>query len=453
MIPNHNASMTRRSMIQAGFSGMLGLSTLNSHALANSRPVKSVILIFLTGAPSHIDMFDLKPDAPEEIRGPFKPIQTNVTGIQISEHLPRLAQRADKYALIRSMSHKENNHLVATHHAITGHQQPGAFFDKVASRDDWPNYSGALDFLQPGNKGIPSGVNLPTFLQEGALTWPGQHAGFLGPKHDPWQISDDPSKADFKVNNLNFHTGLSISRVMDRQTLLAELNQQQRKLDNLENTLKLDDQQRMALSLLASGSVAKAFDLNQEPIATRERYGMHSFGQSILLAKRLTKAGVRVVQANMGRVQNWDTHGNNFDRLKNSLLPPLDQGVSALLDDLYDSGDIQNTLVVLCGEFGRTPKISFQPGTNTRQPGRDHWAPCYTALFSGAEVVPGKVIGKSDKIAAYPNSVPYSPDDLGATVYNTLGIDPASEIRDRQNKPAQLNRGKVINSLFNSNII
>lgn len=453
MVPIHNAGMTRRSMIQAGFSGLLGLSTLNAQAFAKNKADKSVILIFLTGAPSHIDMFDLKPDAPEEIRGSFKPIQTNVTGIQISEHLPKLAQRADKYALIRSMAHKENNHLVATHHTITGHQQPGAFFDKVASRDDWPNYSAALDFLQPATKGIPTGINLPTFLQEGSLTWPGQHAGFLGPKHDPWQITDDPSKADFKVNNLNFHEGLSISRVTDRKTLLAELNHQQRKIDLLENTQKMDDQQRMALSLLASGSVAKAFDLNQEPIASRERYGMHSFGQSILLARRLTKAGVRVVQANMGRVQNWDTHGNNFDRLKNSLLPPLDQGVSALLDDLYATGDIQNTLVILCGEFGRTPKISFQQGSNSKQPGRDHWAPCYTALFAGADVVPGKIIGKSDKIAAYPITIPYSPDDLGATVYQILGIDPASEIRDRQNRPSQLNRGKVIQSLFDSNIV
>ena len=178
----------------------------------------------------------------------------------------------------------------------------------------------------------------------------------------------------------------------------------------------------------------------------RDRYGRHAFGQSLLLARRLVQAGVPVVQANMGRVQNWDTHGDNFTRLKNSLLPPLDRGVAALLDDLAATGLLDETLVMMLGEFGRTPKIGGQPGS--KGAGRDHWAPCFFGLFAGAGVRGGQVIGKSDKIGAYPATTPYSPDDVGATVYHVLGVDPASEVRDRQDRPMQLNRGTVMQSLF-----
>ncbi|MSR31025.1 MAG: DUF1501 domain-containing protein [Gemmataceae bacterium] len=439
----------RREALQIGFSGLLGLG-LPQLARANpvSRP-KSVLLIFLTGASSHLDTFDLKPESPDGIRGEFKPVATSVPGIQVCEHLPLLAQRAHQYALVRSMAHKENNHLVATHHTLTGHPQPGAFFDKVASRDDWPSYAATLNYLHARGDGLPSGVNLPTFLVEGALTWPGQHAGFIGPRHDPWQITQDPARPGFKVDNLSVSQGLTIGRIRDRAGILKSLDLKQKALEQSPAPGRLREQQEMALAMLGSGKLAQAFDLDQEPVASREKYGRHAFGQSILLARRLLQAGVPVVQANMGRVQNWDTHGENFTRLKNSLLPPLDRGVAALLDDLTATGMIEDTLVIVTGEFGRTPKISFQPGANNSQPGRDHWAQCYTALFAGAGVRGGQVIGRSDKIGAYPATIPYTPDDLGATVYHTLGIDPETHVRDRQNRPSQLNRGKVIEPLFN----
>ena len=377
----HSTGIIRRELLQVGFSGLfgLGMGNLGFTASLNTKKPKSVILVFLTGASSHIDMFDMKPDAPVEIRGEFKPISTNVSGIQISEHLPMLAMRANKYALVRSMSHKENNHLVATHHTITGHQQPGGFFDKVASRDDWPSFSSALDYLRPRSDGIPSGINLPTFLLEGPLTWPGQHAGFLGPRHDPWQINQDPAKPDFKVDNVSLFPGIAIDRVNERNLLLKQVNDQQKNLESIASTKRLAHQQELALSVLASGKIAKAFDLNLEPLAGRNRYGNHSFGQSLLLARRLSQAGVPVVQANMGRVQNWDTHGNNFNRLKNELLPPLDRGVSCLLDDLESTGLLEETMVRDTGEYGRTPK--------KRGNGRDHWAACYTTLFAGAGTV------------------------------------------------------------------
>jgi hypothetical protein len=451
----HTIGITRRELLQVGYSGLLGISLpalLAGQAAARTpghgagRKPKSVILIFLTGAPSHLDTFDLKPDAPPEVRGEFQPIATKVPGVHICEHLPRLAARADKYALVRSLAHRENNHLVATHHVLTGYPQPGAFFDKVASRDDWPCYSGALDYLRPRHDGLPSGVNLPTFLMEGPLTWPGQHAGLLGPRHDPWQITGDPNVANFRVDSLRLAPGMEVDRLSDRRALLDQVNRQQQRFATLAEGKRLSDQQQMAFTMLTSGKIAHAFELDREPIAVRERYGRHTFGQSLLLARRLIQVGIPVVQANMGRVQNWDTHGSNFPRLKKQLLPPLDRGAAALLDDLEATGLLDETLVLMLGEFGRTPKISAQrPG---QAPGRDHWAPCFFGLFAGAGVRGGQVIGKSDKIGAYPATTPYSPDDVGATVYHVLGVDPGVEVRDRQNRPVRLNRGTMMESLF-----
>jgi hypothetical protein len=451
----HTIGVSRRELLQVGYSGLLGIGLpglLAGRAAAGqsdgkpARKPKSVLIVFLTGAPSHIDTFDMKPDAPAEIRGEFKPIASALPGVPVSEHLPRLAARANKYAVVRTLSHRDNNHLCATHHVLTGHAMPGAFFDKVASRDDWPCYSSGQSYLQPRNDGIPAGINLPTFLMEGPLTWPGQHAGFLGPKYDPWQITRDPSKPDFRVDSLQLAPGIEVGRLGDRRTLLDEVNRQQRQFDDLAECRRLSDQQQLAFSVLGSGKVARAFEMDREPASARDRYGRHPFGQSLLLARRLVEAGVPVVQANMGRVQNWDNHGNIFPTLKNRLLPPLDQAVSALLDDLEVRGLLDETLVLMLGEFGRTPKLAMPPGSRT--PGRDHWAPCFFGLFAGGGVRGGQVIGRSDKIGAYPATAPYSPDDVGATVYHLLGVDPASEVRDRQGRPVQLNGGTVMDTLF-----
>ncbi len=450
--------LNRREWLQVGYSGLLGFgltSLLERRALSAEaagrlglprRSPKSVILVFLTGAASHLDSFDMKPEAPAEIRGEFQPIATRTSGLIFCEHLPRLAARSDKFAVVHSLSHRENNHLVATHHVLTGHPQPGAFFDKVASRDDWPCYAATLDYLHPRNDGVPSGVNLPTFLMEGPLTWPGQHAGFLGPRHDPWQINRDPDAPDFAVDNLRPAPGIEVTRLADRRALLQQVDVQQRQLAQLAAGRRLTDQQQLAFSILTSGRIARAFAMNQEPAQVRDRYGRHPFGQSLLLARRLVQAGVPVVQANMGTVQNWDTHAGNFSKLRRELLPPLDQGVAALLDDLSAIGLLEETLVLVMGEFGRTPRITTLPGQ--RSAGRDHWAPCFSGLFAGGGVRGGQVVGRSDRIGAYPATNPYSPDDLGATVYHVLGIEPATEVRDRQDRPVQLNRGAIIGPLF-----
>lgn len=445
----HTTGINRRELLQVGYSGLLGLGLASfAHAASKDQPSlsgrkkpKSLLIVFLTGAASHHETFDPKPGAPEEIRGEYKAIATKTPGLLACEYLPKLAERSNLYSVVRSLSHRENNHLVATHHVLTGQMQPGAFFDKIASRDDYPNYAAGLSYFHKPPEGTPGGVNLPTYLMEGPLLWPGQHAGFLGPKYDIMQITQDPNKPDFKVDNLRPAAGMDVTQMKDRMALLNAVNDKQKWLAEAAETKKMTDQQQQAVAVLTSGKVAKAFDIDQEPVAVRDRYGRHAFGQSCLLARRLIEAGVPVVQANMGRVQNWDNHGDLFKRMKKDLLPPLDSGVSALLDDMNDRGLLEDTMVMMLGEFGREPKIN-------KQGGREHWAPCFSALFAGAGVRGGQVIGKSDKNGGYPTTTPYSPDDIGATVYSVLGIDPHAEVRDRVNRPVQLNRGHVIRPLF-----
>lgn len=451
----HLTGLSRRDVLQAGYSGLMGvgLSSLLARrgcaaegtaaattGAAQTAP-KSIIIVFLTGAASHHDTFDMKLDAPAEIRGQFKPIATSIPGYQVCEHLPHLAARADKYAVVRSLSHNDNNHLMSTHHVLTGEMQPGGFFDKVASRDDWPCYSSALAFLRPRSDGLPSGVNLPTFLREGPLTWPGQHAGFLGPNYDPWQITGDPNKSDFKVDALTLAPGLTASHLGQRQSLLQEINRQQARLEEVAQTQRLQRDQQLAVSMLTSSRLAQAFELHRESDEVRNRYGRTTTGQSLLAARRLIEAGVPIVQANIGRVQNWDNHGNIFPTLKDRLLPPLDLGVSALLDDLDSRGLLDTTLVMMLGEFGRTPKIN-------KEAGRDHWGPCFFGLFAGAGVRGGQVIGRSDDTGAYPVTRAYSPNDVGATVYRLLGLPAEAEVHDRLGRPVRLNRGEVIEPLF-----
>lgn len=453
MTHRHTIGLTRRELLQVGYSGLLGVglsSTLSGRVRAAkvagpaaglAPQPKQIVIVFLTGAASHHDTFDMKPDAPAEVRGEFKPISTSVPGLHVCEHLPQLAARADKYATLRTLSHGDNNHLMSTHYVLTGELQPGGFFDKIASRDDWPNYAAASAYLRPRTDGIPSGVNLPTFLMSGALTWPGQHAGLLGPKYDPWQITGDPNKKEFRVGDLTLADGLDVSRLGDRQSLVADLNGHQRRLAEMAVARRLTSEQELAFSILTSSKLSQAFQLDREQEAVRDRYGRNTTGQSLLLARRLVDVGVPVVQANIGPVQNWDSHSNIFPTLKDRLLPPLDQGVAALLDDLESNGKLDETLVMMLGEFGRTPKINNNKG-------RDHWGPCFFGLFAGAGVRGGQAIGTSDKIGAYPVTRAYSPIDLGATVYHLLGIPADTVVRDRFNRPVRLNRGEVIEPLF-----
>ncbi|WP_422929962.1 DUF1501 domain-containing protein [Singulisphaera sp. PoT] len=452
---SHSIGFHRRELLQVGFSGLMGMglpSLLGGQARANAevmpRRGKSVILIFLTGAPSHIDTFDMKPEAPAEVRGGFQPIPTKLPGVSICEHLPQLASRADQYAVIRSMTHEIPSHEHGTHMVLTGIDKMPPGSTHMASRSDWPCYASGLDFVRPRNDGIPNGVMLPTYLNNG-YGFSGQNAGLLGSKFDPWHITQDPSAANFQIESLTLPVGLTADQLGNRRALLQEIDGQHARIDGMSSRNEFGGLQDKAFTMLTSGKVKRAFALEREDPRVRDRYGRHLFGQSLLLSRRLVQAGVPIIQANMGSMNNWDTHNDNCEQLKTRLLPPLDQAVSALLDDLNATGLIDDTLVVMVGEFGRTPKLVPNVGsTNPAKVGRDHWSGVFSALFAGAGVRGGQFIGKSDKIGAYPATRGFYPSDLGATIYSVLGVDPSSMVMDPLGRPLELNRGQVIAPLF-----
>ena len=440
---------SRREALQVGFSGLLGMGLtdiLANRAQADGTSpgfgrAKSFILVFQTGAPSHQDIWDLKPEAPSEIRGEYNPVDTNVPGIMVGPHIPKLAAIADKYAIIRSMTHDLPGHEQATHFVLTGINQLPPGSTHIASRTDWPCYSAGLQALRPRNDGLPSGVMLPTYLNNG-YGFSGQTGGFMGSQYDPWHVKGDPNHPSFKVEELTLQPGQTIDRVDYRRALLGSLDQQRRDLESQASSQNLSRSASQAYGLLgASGKFREAFDMEREPAEVRDRYGRHSFGQSLLLARRLVESGMPVVQVNMGSMNTWDTHGNNFNHLKNVLLPPFDTGLAALISDLDERGLLDETLVIAVGEFGRTPKVNETAG-------RDHWSGVFSAIYAGAGVRGGQVIGASDAQAAYPATRGWYPADIGATVYSALGIDPSNMIYDRVGRPSHVNSGRVIAPLY-----
>lgn len=450
--------LDRRGLLRAAAAGVVGASLPRAISLAGGskqqNPVgfgeaKSVLIVLLSGGPSQLDTLDPKPDAPAEVRGEFTPISTTIPGVSVCEHLPKLAQQTDRWAIVRTLAHREHNHLLATHVALTGRPTPvprgGSDLDRVETRNDFPNYASALDFIRPRSDGMPSGVSLPNYLIEGPLTWPGQHSGFLGAKHDPWQINGDPNAEDFRTLALTMQDGVTTGRLQSRRQLLDALNSGRSRLTGTE-TGSLRDQQDLAFGLLTSGKLTQAFEINRESDQTRDRYGRNKFGQSLLLSKRMVEAGVPIVQATMGIVQTWDTHVDNWGKLKNNLLPQLDHGLAALTDDLQASGLLNQTLLIVMGEFGRTPKVSTLPGQTV--PGRDHWAHAYSGLFAGAGINGGQVLGQTDAQAAYPVTNSWSPADICSTIFNALGVDANATLIDPLNRPHHLLNGNVISNLY-----
>jgi hypothetical protein len=460
------ARFTRREIIEIGYSSALGASlaalsggralavepTGRSEAAPTPR-AKSVLFLFLFGGPSHLDTFDPKPEAPAEYRGDFRPIQTAVSGVQICEHLPEIARRMDRLALVRSMTCNPSfgDHRMAVHGLLGGIDElpPGAGL--AASRRDWPCWCAGVEYTRRGRDGLPASVVLPgAVVDPGTGLYPGQNAGLLGAKFDPFHTRGNPADAKYHVDDsLRMPVGMTVKRLASKQTLLADLNRQQSALASALETMPYENCQREAFGVLTGGRLPQALAIDDEPAAVRDRYGRHMFGQTMLLARRLIAAGVPIVQANVSYQALWDTHYNNFDGLRN-YLPHLDRGVSALLDDMQASGLLDETLVVIMGEFGRTPRLVQPNGALPyfTSPGRDHWMNCFFGLFAGAGVRGGQVIGKSDAVGAYPITQAYHHSDVGATVYTALGIDPATEIRDIQGRPLRLNNGRVIEALY-----
>ena len=402
---------------------------------------RSCVLIFLWGGPGQQDLWDLKPQAPSAMRSESAPIATRVPGVQISEPLPRLAQVADRYTIIRSMSHRDFEHGTAAYTALTGHPHPNPGTNTPARPDDFPTFGAVVSKLKPTSLAVPDAVVLgPIMYQGNRPPVAGQNAGFLGAAYEPFRVADDPSAPGFRVEGFALREDVTAARFARRRNLLAGLEARRHPLG--PEAQEMGDLYQRAFELLASASTQQAFQVDQEPSSLREAYGPGRFGQTMLLARRLVETGVPMITVNWSKqnADQWDTHKNNYPTLR-KLLPALDQGLAAFLADLDDRGLLDTTLVVCLGEFGRTPRIN-------KDGGRDHWPDCYSLLVAGAGVGRGRVYGASNRLAAYPARDAVAPWDLSATIYHLLGIEPGAHVHDVQGRPFPVAQGRLITGLF-----
>ncbi len=447
--------LSRRTLLRIG---MIGGTTLTLERLfeleaaqARQSPAlrataKSVIMLFQFGGPSHIDTFDLKPDAPEQIRGEFRPIPARTPGLRICEHLPKLAQRSHLYAVLRGVWHTRSAHNSAAYYALTGREPLVDAVTSNAAPTDFPHPGSVISYLDRRNgtaaADIPGCVSLPWMIADGPFRTPGEFAGFLGKAYDPLWILKDPNQPQFRVAELSPPSGVDITRLGHRQQLQAQLATFSEIVARSETVRGLQEHQARALNLLTSPRLRRALAIDEEPAAIRDRYGRTTYGQSVLLARRLVEAGVRFVTVYYSPgIRGWDTHDNNFTTLKNKLLPHTDAAVAALLDDLHQRGLLDSTIVYWTGDFGRTPKVNNQAG-------RDHWPQCMSVLLAGGGIRGGLLYGASDPTASFPKDHPVKPDDLTATLLYALGFDPATEIRDQLGRPMPIAAGQPIRALF-----
>lgn len=444
---------TRREVLQIGAAGALGLS-LQQLGLAQpaTRPrARACILIYLFGGPSQLDTFDLKPSAAAHFRGEFHPIATSVPGLRICEHLPRLAREAGKYCLLRGMSHEHPRHGWGLYYMLTGRRHNRPDQDAPPTPDDFPGLGALVTRLQGRRPGVPTAVTLPRWNRFLDLPndYAGEKAGFLGGGFDPWLVRAAPGGLSFRLDELALPADVPIGRLHERRDLLGVLDRQLGRFG--EHGQVHDALHGQACDLLGSSLVRRAFDLGLESRGVRDRYGVHPFGQGLLLARRLVEAGTTLVQVNWHddgsdvKSPFWDTHQDNFSSLKNKLLPPVDVGLSALLIDLDERGLLASTLVLVMGEFGRTPRIGqVVMNAATNSSGRDHWPHAYTVLAAGAGLPGGTAYGATDGNAGQVIEGPIAPPDLQATVLHLLGLDPGTTIHDRQGRPHAASEGQVV---------
>jgi hypothetical protein len=472
---------TRREALQAGAIGILGLGMNHlsglrqANAAEGCRPsgkARACIFIFLSGGLSQHDSFDMKPAAPDNIRGEFQPRATKTPGLQICEHLPLLAEHSHLWSLCRSLTHGSNEHSAAHHIMLTGNSElPTGFSPNSPSRSDSPSIASVTGYSlhrrQPNN--LPTAVVLPERLVHNSRrVIPGQHAGRMGSKHDPWMIEaspfhntsygaypeyafdhqerGNPDERLFQSPQLSLPQGLGMQAINGRLKLLESLNSQRQMLASHAQVENFDRFRQGAVSLLTESPVHQALDVTNAEPKQLDRYGRNSFGWSLLMARRLVAAGVSLVQVNLGNDETWDTHGNAFPHLKNNLFPPTDRAVSALLADLHSTGELEETLVVMAGEFGRTPQV-FLLDKHYKLPGRDHWGAVQSVLLAGGGIQGGHVVGASDAHGAYPIEQPVKPENFAATIYDALGIPATAVWHDAENRPHQIYHGEPVAGL------
>jgi uncharacterized protein (DUF1501 family) len=429
---------SRRSFLQLGVAGMASVSlpvlfgARQAAAASKAKKNTSVVLIWLDGGPSHLDLYDMKPDAPAEYRGLWRPIRTNVPGFEISELFPKQARVADKFSLVRSLHHDTGDHFAGGHRMLTtkdmnvgGASTPQRFpsIGAIVARE-----------LGPRKTGLPAYASVPVASSIGLN--PGYFgANFLGIQHDPFQSGGDPNSDGFSVPNLNLAPGLTIERLEDRRALLAQLDRLPRTIDSWPQFQALTENEQEAFQFVSGKAARQAFDIQQEDAKTRDLYGRHNWGQSTLLARRLVEAGSTFVTVHFG---GWDHHWDLKAGMEN-YLPLVDSAVSGLLTDLSQRGLLETTLVVLCGEFSRTPRMNDGgnggPPLSKGTPGRDHWGNAMFCLLAGGGVQGGRIVGSTDRLGTAPASRPLRPEHVHATIYQVLGIDPALKLLDRSGRP------------------
>ncbi len=456
----HPPSVHRWNRRQALHAGMIGSGLLTLPELLRQRVTaaesppraNACVFIFLFGGPSHIDLWDRKPLAPREIRGDFQSIDTNVPGISLCEHLPNLAQQMDKLCLLRSMTHRMNVHGPACSEIYSGRPYFGPPVTDQATPQDWPSLASIVNRYGRSPAGLPPSVVLPWYAQfvgqDKRIA--GQTGGRMGEEFNPFLMEGDPTQPDFRVHGLELPADVSTRRLQDRRRLREQINRPS------TTSLRMDDYYTAAFQTLERAETAGAFDLQREPRPVREKYGWTKFGQSLVSARRLVEAGVPLVTVNwadntgMDKVSpHWDTHHDNFTKLRNDLCPPFDVAFAAFLQDLSDRGLLDTTLIVVSGEFGRTPRVGLITQNGMTEPtGRDHWPHAFTVLLAGGGVRGGQVYGATNNTGGYVADNPVTPADLSATILTHLGINPHREYHDQfQRIPQQLSEGLVIKGL------
>ncbi len=457
--------ITRREWLRLGGLFGLGLTLPNRAQSAGTTfpgfgKAKSVLLVFTSGGQSQLDMWDPKPDAPEEVRGAFRPIRSAVPGVLLCEHLPRLARLTDRFTIVRSATHDDLDHGSASYAALTGHMHPRKSSNPPPSPNDLPTYGAVLQRVRPTNRFPYSAVHVNGPALVPVIVAPGQAGGVLGHAFDPLVIGD-VSRESVALHGLDPMPDLPPMRLDDRRSLRQSLDAYRSGLERDRALLDLDGHYRHAYELLSAPQTRRAFDLDREPGVVRDRYGRHRSGQACLLGRRLIEAGVPLVtvvwnHTNRGQdltpedpdSHGWDTHNDIFEVLKGSLLPRFDDSFSALLLDLEQRGLLETTLVVCMGEFGRAPQVALEAKFAGSTPGRKHWAAVYSLVMAGAGVARGAVYGASDKIGGYPKSNPCTPGDIAATLFAALGIDPGGHYLDSTDRPYPIATGKPITGLY-----
>jgi hypothetical protein len=471
----------RRTALQAGGIGLLELGVNHVESLRaadvttyrGKQSAKSVIYIFLSGGLAQHESFDMKPDAPANIRGEFSPIATKTPGLEICEHLPLLAQRSHLWSLCRSLTHSSNDHSAGHLIMLSGKSTISPGFDPMAPvRTDWPSIAAVARAVTKPRNNLPSAAVIPEkLIHASRRVIPGQFGGLMGSHRDPWFIEASPFDSNsygaypeyifdhqdrpgvvsanrkFQIPDLTFPSEMPLNRFGRRMDLLQTIEQQRMSLDRMATNATFDQSRQRAISLLTDPKIKRGLDVYSEPPETLDRYGRNSFGWSLIMARNLIQLGVNLVQVNLGSNESWDTHGEAFPHLKDKLLPPTDKALSALLDDLHERGMLDDTLIVMAGEFGRAPKISHLPQFY-KLPGRDHWGPVQTVFFAGGGTQGGRVVGSSDKIGGYPAADPQKPENLAATIYSALGLPETAAWYDDLKRPTHIFEGAPITGLF-----